>query len=120
MKCSYIKDGGEQCNGNATTESVYCYWHNPDVPETEKQLARTKGGQNKIIAIGTPLTPIRIKSGRDVTVLLEQTINDVRAGDMDPRIANTIGYLAGHLIKAIEVGDTEKRITAIEQVISGN
>ena len=34
-----------------------------------------------------------------MTALLATTINDVRRGRLDPRIANAVGYLAGVLLR---------------------
>ncbi|PJC32744.1 hypothetical protein CO049_02020 [Candidatus Roizmanbacteria bacterium CG_4_9_14_0_2_um_filter_36_12] len=118
MKCIYIKEGGEQCNAFAMGNSQFCYLHNPDITDEEKRINQTKGGKSNIIRVNGSLPLIRAKTSQEVAGLLEKTINEVRSGELDPRIANTIGYLAGHLIKAIEVGEVEKRINAIEEVIN--
>jgi hypothetical protein len=55
----------------------------------------------------------------DVTDLLGETINQVRRGQIDPRAANTLGYLATALLKALQQGDTEARLRAIEAVLIG-
>jgi hypothetical protein len=46
--------------------------------------------------------------------LLGATINQVRRGQVDPRIANTIGYLSATLLKAQELGNIEQRLSALE------
>jgi hypothetical protein len=51
-----------------------------------------------------------------VTALLSDTINRVRKGDLDVRVANTVGYLAGVLLKSLEVGDLEDRLTQLESI----
>jgi len=118
MKCIYIKEGGQQCNAYAMESSQYCYLHNPDISEEEKRVNQTKGGKTNLVKVTQSLQLFKVKTSQDVAGLLEQTINEVRSGELDPRIANTIGYLTGHLIKAIEVGEVERRINAIEEVIS--
>ena len=119
MKCMYLKDNREQCQANAMKEGQYCYLHNPDIPEEEKRQARIRGGETKVIAVEKPLLPVKMQTSKDVALMLEQTINEVRAGDLDPRIANTIGYLAGHLIKAIEVEQVTQKVNIIESVLTG-
>ncbi len=53
----------------------------------------------------------------DVKGLLSDTIHQVRTGVIDPKVANCVGYLSGILLKAIEVGDIEERLSAMEAVV---
>lgn len=52
-------------------------------------------------------------------MLLSDTIDDVRTGRLDPKVANTIGYLANVLVRALEVGKLEDRLAAIEAAVHG-
>jgi len=52
-----------------------------------------------------------------VVRLLAQTINQVRRGNIDPRISNAIGYIAGTLLKAIEQDQIEKRLAQLESIL---
>jgi len=97
--------------------SDYCFTHNPDISNEEKRKVRARGGQSNKIKIKKALSPIEIKQPRDVVSLLEDTINRVRAGELDIKIANCIGYLAGHLIKALEVAELTGRVEMVEKVI---
>ncbi|HEX2837183.1 MAG TPA: hypothetical protein VHN77_03545 [Phycisphaerales bacterium] len=58
-----------------------------------------------------------MRSARDVCGLLSETIHDVRTGRVDPRIANTVGYLASVLVRALEVGELEERLAALEGAV---
>jgi len=49
-----------------------------------------------------------------VPPLLADTINRVRKGQLDPKIASTIGYLAGVLLRSIEVSELEERTRSLE------
>lgn len=117
MKCVFIKPDEEQCNANAMSGAEFCYTHNPAIPEEERQEARTKGGKANIVKVSKPLSEITINKPNDVVNLLTETITEVRNGNLDPRIANTIGYLAGHLLKAFEVTKVADRVETIERVI---
>lgn len=44
-----------------------------------------------------------LKTVDDVTGLLADTINDLRSGSIDSRIANTVGYLATGMLKALDL-----------------
>jgi len=115
MKCKFIKPDDNQCEANAMENSQYCFSHNPEVSE-EKKLAVIKGGlspkKNNL-----DLLPLEIKNVQDVVNLLEDTINKVRSGKMPVNIANCIGYLSGHLIKALESSEIEERLEELEKIV---
>ena len=115
MQCKFIKSNGKQCNANAMRDSGFCFTHNPATKEAKKE-AVTKGGKSPKKNYN-PLLPVKIEDSADVAQLLSKTINEVRAGEIDLRVANCIGYLSGHLIKALEVSDLEKRVEEIEKHI---
>ena len=115
MRCQFIKPDGNQCEANAMENSQYCFTHNPETSE-EKKLAVIKGGLSpKRNTLNLP--PVEIKSVQDVVRLLEDTINRVRSGEMPTNTANCIGYLGGHIIKALETSEIEKRLEKLEQII---
>ncbi len=116
MKCKHIKDNGEGCNANAM-DNGYCYLHNPDIPEEQKQLARIKGGENNLVLVGDIMPVTSIKTNKDIVDLMEDVINRVRQGTLDIRVANTIGYLAGVSQKAIKETEVEERLKRIEEML---
>jgi hypothetical protein len=114
MKCKHIKKDGEKCKANAM-QNGYCFLHNPDISEEEKQLVRVKGGENNIVLIGEIIPPRSIRTNSDIVELLEDVINRVGQGELDVRTANTIGYLAGVSQKAIRETEIEDRLKRIEE-----
>ncbi len=115
-KCIYKKSNGEQCKSYAMRNSKFCFTHNPDT-KRERASAVSKGGKSPRKNY-LNLKPVKIKNPKQVVTLLEDTINKVRGGDMDIRVANCIGYLSGHIIKAIEISDLEKRLEIMEDKIN--
>ena len=67
------------------------------------------------IKIKNPLEPIDIKGTKDILFLLADTINQVRTGEMDVKIANCLGLLASHAVRAIENTNMEDRMKKIEE-----
>jgi len=116
MICKFIKQDGSQCKAKALSNSKYCFFHSQE-SERARKKAQSKGGKNNKIRVRKPLKAIQIKETEDVVRLLASTIKDVRAGDLEVKIANCIGYLSGHLIKAFEASDLERRMEAIENYI---
>ncbi len=113
MQCKYLKTDGEQCGANALIIGDYCFTHSPDM-EVERQLATSKGGKHSYKEALVITGEKSVKTSKDIADLLESTINEVRAGKLDVKIANCVGYLASHLIKAIESADLEERLEKLE------
>jgi len=117
MRCSFTKPDEKQCNANAMSEADYCYTHNPDISDEEKREAKQRGGQNRAVAISEPLPPLAIAEPNDAVLLIVDTINRVRAGELDIRVANCLGFLTDKLLKAFEVSKLNDRVEIIERVI---
>jgi len=96
--------------------SRFCFTHNPETKDAKK-LAVIKGGKSPKKNLN-PLPPIEIYNNKDVVNLLSQTINEVRQGKVNLRVANCIGYLSGHLLKALQVADIEERVERLEKIMN--
>jgi len=81
-------------------------------------MARQKGGYaRKSPTLPKNIPEFELKVAEDVVRLLSITINQVRRGEIDPRVANAVGYLSGIILKAKEQGDIEKRLKQIEEIV---
>ena len=63
-------------------------------------------------------TPDTVKSVDDVMNLIETTINSVRSGSMSVQAATNLGRLASLALKAIEVGELDKKMDLVNSVIN--
>lgn len=122
--CQHLKRDGGQCQAAAQAESDYCFWHDP-ARAAERAAARKAGGKarhgRQIGATGpVKATPaIRLETVEDVRALLEQTANDLLTLENSINRARTIVALAGVALKALEVGEIEARLAAIEAQMRG-
>ena len=60
---------------------------------------------------------VAIEDSADVVTLLCQTINQVRRGQIDPRVGNTVGYLANIILAATGQRELETRIAELETLV---
>jgi hypothetical protein len=60
---------------------------------------------------------VKVEDCGDAIALLVQTINQVRRGEIDPRVANSVGFLANILIRATEQDKLETRIEQLEALL---
>lgn len=119
-RCNAKKKSGERC-GAVAVENGLCALHGD--PARAAELGRKSGRARRSVRFlaATEDCPARsLSSVADVTELLAETINQVRARRIDPRIANTVGYLATGMLKALQQGDIEGRLRAMEAVLSSN
>ncbi len=113
--CAATRANGQPCGGYAIGRGDYCFAHAPD-QTAQRDAARRRGGQAGRMAV-LPESDVPVRSLQDVVALVEETINDVRAGRVDVRVANAVGYLANVALKAIEQADIETRLEALEAVL---
>jgi hypothetical protein len=116
MQCTYIKPDGSQCWANAMENSDFCWFHAPEV-DYERRDSNSKGGKAHRTGIYRDLPSIPLKTIKDVPELLMDTVRQLRAGFIGPRIAATLGYLSGMLIKSFEVSCMDTRLKKLEDTV---
>jgi len=119
-KCKFRKKNGSRCGANAQPANGLCVFHDP-ARASEGRRARQAGGINRsrlavVLPTDTPDHPLG--NTTDVSELLADSINQLRRGQLDPRVANAMGYLASVLLKALDQR-LEERLAHLEAVISG-
>lgn len=92
-----------------------CYFHDKQM-RTQRAQSTSKGGKTPK-KVFKPLPLVKITDSKGVVELLTTTINEIRNGDIDVRIANCLGFLSSHLLKALEISEFEERLEKIEKVI---
>ena len=112
--CKGTTKAGTPCRAQAT-EGGYCLFHgNPDLAV---QLGRQGGKKNRVPLIreDVPATVAPPKTAADVRVMLADAMAGIRAGRIDPKLGNALGYIGTAVLKAIETADLEARITRLEK-----
>jgi hypothetical protein len=57
-----------------------------------------------------------LRSPEDVTRLLQETVGQVRRGELAPAVANSIGYLGSIALRSFEL-DLSRRLDAAEEAL---
>jgi hypothetical protein len=60
---------------------------------------------------------VKVENGADVVKLLSETINQVRRGEIDPRVANAVGYLSNIVLSATGQRELENRLAELETLV---
>lgn len=115
--CQEINKHGIPCKARPLHLSSYCFFHDPK-KSSDRTRAQSKGGAMRPSSIvPTGIKPSQFSSAQEIESLLCETINDVRGGNIDFRIANTIGYLCVILMRAREQNALESRLHNLEQYL---
>lgn len=116
MSCLFVKDSGDTCKAKAVKDSDYCFFHDP-AHEEDRQLAVRNGGLNSSKnQLNLPQRVIR--TPKDVVLVLEETLNHLRAGKIHPNYSNSIFIGCNTLLKAYEQSEVVRRIELIENTLN--
>jgi hypothetical protein len=115
--CKARKPDGARCQTATLLGSDLCYFHDPAKAAERREAQASGGRQNRVRALDATAPDVKVEDCGDVVTLISETINQVRKGKIDPRVANAIGYLANVLIKASEQDELETRIERLEALL---
>ena len=111
-QCKATTSSGGRCKAKPHKDGL-CFFHSD--PKKAAELGR-KGGRRNRHTYETPLQPVAVpESAGDVKRILAETMAEIRAGRMDPKLGSTLGYLGMGLLRAFEVADFEQRLERLEE-----
>lgn len=112
MQCQKKKQDGKRCGARALASKKYCALHAE--PGRAAALG-SKGGRRRTVYRPDGLKEfVAPRSAADLRDLLAESIIEIRAGKLDPKVANALGYLGTSLLRTLTVSDIERRLDALE------
>jgi hypothetical protein len=120
-RCTATTKKGNPCKAAALPDKTACAFHDPDGAAARRD-GRSRGGRTRsrrtaVLPPGSPDLPTA--TAADLCALLGRTINEVRKGVIDVKIANAVCYASSVLFRGLEVGDLERRLADLEQQVKG-
>jgi hypothetical protein len=118
-RCDFRKKNGQQCGANAQSGKTLCVFHDPAQAAAGRRARRLGGISRSQTAAVLPLETLDhpLNNVRDVSLLLAESINQVRRGQLAPRVATAIGYLTAILLSALQQGPLEERLQRLEATL---
>src|SRR5713226_9767837 len=116
-QCAEITRDGERCRAQALTGSLLCFFHDPASSQKRAAASRRGGAKNRAAVLPSETPDFALNSAADASALVARTITQVLRGEIDPKIANAVGYLLTVHMKACDADKLERRIAAIEAVV---
>jgi hypothetical protein len=116
--CKAITRSGDPCSA-AAGPNGFCSFHDPERADAmaESRAAGGRARSKPAAAVDADAPDLPVAKASDIVALIGDTIARVRKGSLDPRIANTIGYLSSVALRGIEVGELEERLARLESVM---
>ena len=110
-RCAAQARSGERCQSAPLHGKKKCAFHTGNTAS----LLGARGGRRRAIFNPDGLEPLAApKDAGDLLVLLAQTIVEVRAGRLEPRVANSLSYVASAFMAALDTADLDARLKALE------
>ena len=113
MLCKAINKAGKPCKAQAMSNG-YCYRHNPEIADTLKLEASKKGGHKDKCQAKTA-QPIDTKSLTGLLTALETNANDLRQGNISPRVSNALVQNVMAILEVKKVIDLDQRLSRLER-----
>jgi len=111
MKCRAERKAGGRCTRAALRGTQKCFLHTAG----RAAQAGQRGGLRRRIFDPSNLVALDVpKSAEDLALWIATTMNECRLARLDPRVANSLGQLGQVFLRALETGDLERRVAALE------
>ena len=115
--CAATKGDGTACGAAALPGSQFCFFHDPAKAAARRKAQSAGGLANKMATLPADVPDVIVEDGADVVKLLGATINQVRRGEIDPRVANAVGYLSNIVLSATDQRELENRLAELETLV---
>ena len=116
--CSFVKTSGKSCGAAPLKDGHFCFWHEPDKAEDVAD-ARRLGGlrrkREKTVALAYDVDGLRDVD--QVRRVLEIALVDTLSLDNSVPRNRTLISLAQTGLKAMETGELEERLAALEAAV---
>jgi hypothetical protein len=112
--CTAKTKSGTPCKAHAVRGKNFCLLHLN--PENAVNLGR-RGGHRRAIYSPDALTPFAAPTNvHQQAAILAQVQVEVHQGKLDPRVASTIGTLAGAYLNALEIIEFGSKLQQLEKL----
>lgn len=116
-KCTEPRADGQPCEMPPLEGKDKCWAHDPENARGRAE-ARRKGGNNRQTPKSADGPHPEYRSTDAIQELLERTVADTLLQENSDKRSRTIATLAGVLMKALEVGEMQERLDAIEKMLN--
>jgi hypothetical protein len=115
--CSFSKQNGFPCRNAPMQDEEFCFWHSPEHAEEAAEARRLGGLRRRKEKVTQGAYDFEgLESVTQIRRLLEVAAVDTLALENSVARSRTLAYLSLVALKALEVGELEERVRALEQI----
>jgi hypothetical protein len=114
-RCRFTKADGSRCKARPLRKREFCFWHDPEETDARKAAGKLGGSRGRLRTPPIETSDVRADNAVRIVKLLSRTINQTLRGEIDPKVANAVGYLSGIIMRAREQGEFEDRLKKVEE-----
>jgi hypothetical protein len=119
QQCEATTAGGQRCRTLALPGKTCCIFHSPEHAEA-RAAGRREGGRRRsrpaaVAPADTPDAPLGTVG--EVVAFLGRLVNEMHTGRLDVRVGNGCVYGCAALLRALQPGEIEREITALQAEI---
>jgi hypothetical protein len=118
--CTAVKPDGNRCHANAVVGSQWCFFHDPASADDRIEASRRGGKKNRPATLPPDTPDFTLATAQDASALIGRSINQLLRGEIDPKIANAVGYLVTVKIRAMDAATLQRRVAALEAALHNN
>jgi len=117
MKCLGKTKDDQPCRSHALGGSDFCYFHDPAAAKPRRQ-AQSRGGSNRsrLEAIPAPASDFELKDPGKIAELLNYVANRLVRGQMEPKVAYAVGYIAQLALRVNDARELAAQIAPASRV----
>jgi hypothetical protein len=113
--CRAVKNDGQPCGAPRLRDGEYCFWHSPDHADELAEAQRLGGlRRRKEKTVAGAYDIEGLDDVPKIRRLLEIAALDTLSLENSVARSRTLAYLAQIALKALEVGEFEARLEALE------
>lgn len=115
--CKALTSGGQPCQSQARLNMELCFFHDPE-SQQQRRTAQQKGGSKglRLLPMANPPGDFDLSDPQQISKLLSHVSNRVVRGELDPKCAYALGYLADCALRAHNAVAVTERIERLERL----
>jgi hypothetical protein len=113
-RCGAMTRGGRACQMPPLTGALYCFAHSPECAEQRAIARRIGGHRRQQQERRAPSEMVSLRDPSAVLLLVEHVVADLGELENSTARARVLLYAANTAITALERGDLETRLAALE------
>jgi len=118
MRCKAKTQSGKPCQAKALKNNDFCFSHAPEVGAKRAQARKRGGERHRTPHSGNPVTlPREVKTLDDANKILIYVLDEVIPMENSIPRARVLLSLHDQFVKAIQTGELESRLAALEQAL---